>query len=387
MTSANLKTLQNNLLAWFDANRRLLPWRVNSNLYGIWVSEIMLQQTTVKAVVPFWEKFMKQFPDVQALATADEASVLACWSGLGYYRRARNLHSAACRIVEEHGGILPGSRMQWSELPGVGTYASGAIASIGLGEVVPAIDANARRVICRLLFDDPVEAGNLRPAALEKAGSSLVCPERPGDWNEAVMELGATLCRADSVQCSQCPVLDQCEAGLAGVALEIPPRTKKEPAVPVVMAALVVRRGSQILLLPPGSPQQVPLKGKWDLARKDISGLHQGLWTVPVSPWYQGTEAASRALEKTDYIYLWLKRYFQLNVPADKFIALRMASFKHSITRYRLEIKTWEVQINEDWVVDEPNGPLGWSFVGMKVDQPVSKLVSKSLEMFGLRNV
>ncbi len=381
------KILQANLLAWFDANGRCLPWRVKHSLYGVWISEIMLQQTTVAVVIPFWEKFMLKFPNVQALATAPESEILSCWSGLGYYRRARNLHRAARQVMNHLGGQLPSSCKQWQGLPGIGAYTSGAIASIGLGEAVPAVDANARRVLSRWFFDDPVAAGNLQPAALEKIGAAVVSLQRPGHWNEAVMELGAVLCRATTLDCGKCPVLDQCKAGLKGNALEIPPSKKKEPAIAVVLAILVVRQGGKILILPPGKPENVSLPGHWELGRDDISGLHQGLWTLPSSPWYLAGESVGRALQKPGFVGHWLKKRFGFSSHQVKTSTLSVAAFNHSITKFRLKVTVWDIQFHEDRNQIDLDTPFLGRFVNLSPDLPVSKLVTKCLKMFSSGNV
>lgn len=376
------KNLQGNLLIWFQAHGRFLPWRRQRSLYGTWVSEIMLQQTTVAAVIPYWENFMALFPDVQALAQASESEVLSSWSGLGYYRRARNLHLAARLVMDELGGSLPSNRKNWQALPGVGAYASGAIASIGLGERVPAVDANAKRVLSRWFYSDPVLAGNLRPKELEELASSMIADEHPGQWNEAVMELGATLCRAGTAQCAQCPVLDQCQAGLAGVALEIPPPKTPKTMVPIAMATLVVRQGDHLLLLPPGSPVAVPLAGEWELGRPDTSGLHPGFWTLPFSPWYLNTPQIGSALEDAEYVHHWLRHKLHWPLAEIRSSTLRMASFGHSITHYRLSIRTWEVRIPEVVNLEKIKEQNDLSFVIQSTDTPVSKLVTKSLAMF-----
>ena len=217
------------LLDWFDDHQRELPWRQNRSLYGTWISEVMLQQTTVAVVVPYWEKFLTAFPDVAALAAATEEDVLSHWSGLGYYRRAHQLHAAARMVVADLGGALPRDREGWRALPGIGPYASGAIASIGLGERVPAIDANSRRVLSRWLVSDPAAAVKLQPAHLELTGGTLVDEARPGDWNEALMELGALVCRAADPRCQVCPIGGLCRAGVAGTAGRIPSPKSQAP--------------------------------------------------------------------------------------------------------------------------------------------------------------
>jgi len=219
--------LSADLLAWFAVNRRDLPWRGEGDLYGTWVSEIMLQQTTVQAVIPYWRRFMREFPSIVELARADEAAVLSLWSGLGYYSRARNLHRAARWICAEQDGVLPDRYEEWLSLPGVGTYAAGAIASIGCGEAVPALDANARRVLLRWATTDPEALARLakshRRRLVDALGAELVPKESPGTWNEALMELGALVCGARRPDCENCPVAKYCSAWLGGWVESVPP--------------------------------------------------------------------------------------------------------------------------------------------------------------------
>ena len=177
------------LLEHYDAHGRNLPWRESREPYRVWVSEIMLQQTRVETVVPYYARWMERFPTVAALAQADEQSVLKAWEGLGYYARARNLHRSARMVREKLRGDLPTSASSLRTLPGIGAYSAGAIASIAYGEVVPAVDGNARRVLSRLFDEDGTSDALLRRRAVE-----LLDPDRPGDWNQALMELGATVC-------------------------------------------------------------------------------------------------------------------------------------------------------------------------------------------------
>ncbi len=374
--------LQRILLEWFDAEARPLPWRLNPSAYGTWVSEIMLQQTTVATVISYWAKFMSRFPDVESLAAADESEVLALWSGLGYYRRARYLHQAA-RQVQNHGrGQLPKDRRSWQELPGIGAYTSGAIASIAGKEVVPAIDGNARRVISRWLFDDPQEASSLKPAALERLGSTLVDSRRPGDWNQAVMELGATLCSPTGPSCSSCPVLDHCRAGLAGTAEEIPMPTRGAVSSAAVLVTVVLKKGDQVRLIPPGERELLTLEGHRPLVRNDSSGLHEGLYSLPTSPWYLLEKDTLKALQDNGLVARWLGG-LETGASLGQECEIRMGhTFSHSITRYRLQVQVWEVHC-PDLPVFERGIPGVW--VRPSDPLPVSKLVTKSLRQ--TRNV
>src|SRR5215469_12751366 len=192
------------LLAWYDANARDLPWRKDQDPYRVWVSEIMLQQTRVAAVVEHYHEFLRRFPTVKKLAAAREPSVLAAWSGLGYYRRARMLHAAAKVVARERGGTFPHTAAQWRELPGIGRYTAAAIASIAFGECVALVDGNVERVLQR------VSGERLAGESLWNAAESLLDRGRPGDFNQALMELGATVCTPRTPACLTCPVMQTC---------------------------------------------------------------------------------------------------------------------------------------------------------------------------------
>lgn len=195
------------LLAWYDAHKRDLPWRRTKDPYAIWASEIMAQQTQVGTVIPYWERWLARFPTLEALASADEADVLSMWQGLGYYRRAR-LFLAGARWVAVHG--IPQTAEGWKKVPGVGAYTAGAIASIAFDAPAPLVDGNVERVYARL-NDDPAEGAALHRNAWVWAEEQMVA-DRPGDWNQALMELGATVCVPRIPLCSQCPVAEHCLA-------------------------------------------------------------------------------------------------------------------------------------------------------------------------------
>src|SRR6201998_153425 len=200
-TTSQMEAIQHDLLEWFREHQRVLPWRRNKDPYRIWLSEIMLQQTRVAAVIPFYERFLEHFPTIAALAAAPEAEVLRLWAGLGYYSRARNLQAAAKEIVAKHGGEFPRSAEHTLALPGIGSYTAAAILSIAFGERHAVLDGNVARVIARL----GAIRGDLRTPQrwkeLQEIASACLDPKSPGDWNQAMMELGATLCTPKSPQC------------------------------------------------------------------------------------------------------------------------------------------------------------------------------------------
>ncbi len=266
-SAKNAPQLRSQLLAWYDANRRDLPWRHTQDPYAIWVSEIMLQQTRVAAVIERYTAFMERFPNVEALAAAPEQEVLALWSGLGYYRRARMLHKAAQLLAENYVGKLPGTAIELRKLPGIGTYTSAAIASIAYGEPVAVVDGNVERVICRLAgweADGSVGATALRRRIDERA-AQLLAPRRAGDFNQAMMELGATICSPRSPQCGVCPLLEFCKTRGEH---KTTPRTKMQSRT--VACALVLQndRRTKIprkALLEQRSASQSVMPGLWEL--------------------------------------------------------------------------------------------------------------------------
>jgi A/G-specific adenine glycosylase len=248
------------LLSWFEENKRALPWRANRDPYHVWVSEIMLQQTRVAVVIGYYERFMKRFPDVGTLARARETSVVAAWSGLGYYRRARALHAAAKMIVRELGGLFPQSAKDLQELPGIGRYTAAAIASLAFGERCAVVDGNVERVLERVLGWGHTDAG------FWEIAQELLSPERPGDFNEAMMELGATVCLPGKPLCTACPVARLCVTRGPGQAGESAVRKKRE-----LRYALAITRQSVYMVM--RSATASLMAGMWELpaAREDGS--------------------------------------------------------------------------------------------------------------------
>ena len=247
-----LPHLRRALLRWYDENHRDLPWRKTRDPYRIWVSEIMLQQTRVAAVLPRYEKFLQRFPSVEKLASARTRSVLAEWSGLGYYRRARNLHAAAKVIARRFAGAFPESSNQLRELPGIGRYTAAAIASIAFEEPVAVLDGNVERVLRRLLHCATA-------AKSWNAAQKLLDRKRPGDFNQAVMELGATICLPGEPSCSRCPITKFCATRGTG---ELPNR--KPPQVKASVSVVLATRGDSVLLVQRAAKESL-MSGMWEL--------------------------------------------------------------------------------------------------------------------------
>ncbi len=282
-----MTALHSDLLAWFDANKRQMPWRTNPDPYSVWVSEIMLQQTQVSVVIPYFERWMARFPTVETLASAEIDDVLSSWSGLGYYRRARNLHAGAVWICENG---FPSSAKEWLSVPGVGRYTAGAIASIALGEQAALVDGNVERVFARLENSTLTNPG-LNRATWEWAEANL--PQiRAGDWNQALMELGATICTPKNPNCSACPILTYCKSYEARLQGDRPVKSEKRRFIELTRYAKVIEREDTYALV------RIP-EGEW----------WEGMWMFPSSD----------------------------TAPDGQ----RIATIKHTVTHHKLTFELW----------------------------------------------
>ncbi|MEM8607532.1 MAG: A/G-specific adenine glycosylase [Myxococcota bacterium] len=262
-----MPNLRARLLSWYDREGRDLPWRHARDPYAIWVSEVMLQQTRVDTVIPYYERFLAKFPTARALAEADEDEVLAQWSGLGYYRRARLLHQGVREVVAHYGGAVPEDPTERRGLPGVGRYTAGAIGSIAFNREEPVVDGNVSRVLCRLFgIDTPLGSAATTRRLWEEA-ERLVVGRRPGDFNQALMELGATICTPRSPRCSDCPAAEECESMGSEDATRLPIKARKKPPKHVALVMVVATSGR-------GVDRRVWLV-------KGDGALFGGLWGLP----------------------------------------------------------------------------------------------------------
>jgi A/G-specific adenine glycosylase len=256
---------QKDLIGWFSLEQRQLPWRENQDPYRVWVSEIMLQQTRVDTVIPYFNRFIDQFPTIEALAQADEEKVLKAWEGLGYYSRVRNLHAAVKEVSESYGGKVPDSPRDISSLKGVGPYTAGAILSIAYGLPEPAVDGNVMRVLSRiLLIWEDIAKPSVRKI-FEEAVRNLISHDNPSFFNQALMELGALICTPTSPSCLLCPVQEHCGAFIEGVQEELPVKTKKKKQRLVTLAAAVL----------------INKEGKLLIHKRKNTGLLANLWEFP----------------------------------------------------------------------------------------------------------
>lgn len=265
LQSIHIKSFQSDLLQWFENEKRDLPWRKDRDPYKIWVSEIMLQQTRVDTVIPYFNNFIKKFPSIKKLSEADEESVLKAWEGLGYYSRVRNLHSAVKEVQEKYGGEVPKTPKEIASLKGVGPYTAGAILSIAYGIPEPAVDGNVMRVLSRILliWEDIAKPSTRK--IFEKAVREIISHNNPSAFNQALMELGALVCTPTSPACLLCPVREHCQAFQEGVQHELPVKTKGKKQRSVHLAAFILKDSA----------------GKAVIHKRPDEGLLAKLWEFP----------------------------------------------------------------------------------------------------------
>jgi len=332
LSGAALTRFRKNLLAWFSQFQRDLPWRRTRDPYHIWLSEIMLQQTRVRAVIPYYERFLARFPTVDALASAPEEEVLRLWSGLGYYSRARNLQRAAQQIVARHDGLFPRDLEEALALPGIGAYTAAAILSIAYQEEHAVLDGNVARVLARLSAVRGALRANGAWQGLQKTATHLLANKSPGDWNQAMMELGATLCSPRSPQCLLCPVGEFCEARKRGFADLIPEKRAKRDTVEVTLAALVLLdTQNRALLLPPPN-------GAKSSAADDVPTLVSRTWHFPtVSVHF---DAAAVELKKFTEKSLFAGRKFSAKLQP-------LSKVRHAVTYRAVTVLPFQVRVEK----------------------------------------
>jgi A/G-specific adenine glycosylase len=248
MNKKEIRTFRKALVEWYLAAKRDLPWRNTDDPYRIWVSEVMLQQTQVNTVVPYYQKFVQRFGDLKRLARADLQAVLKVWEGLGYYARARNLHRAAGIVLKEHAGVIPDRWEDFHKLPGVGDYIAAAVLSLAFEKPFPVVDGNVKRVLARLLaMENPVNA----PAAAKNfqgTADALLDRDQPGTFNQAMMELGAVVCKPQNPLCDRCPVSKMCQAYNSDQVLKFPKKLKKPPTPQYRIAVGIIFKNGRVLI-------------------------------------------------------------------------------------------------------------------------------------------
>lgn len=351
--------LRQALLDWYRIHQRDLPWRRSRDPYAIWVAEVMLQQTTVAAVIPFWHRFLEAFPTLSRLAEADETEVLKLWAGLGYYRRAKNLLLAARDLAARGEPTLPADPVALRSLPGVGEYTAAAVASIAFGIPDAVVDGNVVRVLTRLTgaTADPSRQP-LRSRLREWAGE-LLDPAAPGDFNQALMELGATVCSPRAPRCCECPWKDACVACRAGTQERIPNLPARRESVAVVRGAVLVRKGDGVLLarIDEGEPNA----GLWEFPSTIV---HHGARDAGPRPkcWGPACEHAMRAgMEERGFA---LERVGEV-----------LARYRHAITHHRIEVYLLDATLASRQRFDRTKRV--WAALGREPEVPLSAIGRK----------
>ncbi len=273
--------VQQKLLAWYQDVKRDLPWRQDQDPYRIWVSEIMLQQTRVDTVIPYYERFMNKFPTLMDLAAASEEEVLKAWEGLGYYSRARHLHSAVKEVAASYGGVVPDDYKSISKLKGIGPYTAGAILSIAYNKPVPAVDGNVLRVMTRLyaINLDITKVSTRRK--VEQLVLRLIPKTSPGDFNQALMELGALICTPTSPDCLECPLNENCSGLQQGKVEELPIKSKAKPPVATPVIIGWFRQGKKVLV-----------------TRRPKEGLLANMWSFPTVAYFKGNHSPAEVIHQ-----------------------------------------------------------------------------------------
>ena len=298
LVATSRTALQKRLLAWFREHRRALPWRASRDPYRVWVAEIMLQQTRIAAVIPYYERFLAEFPAVESLATAHVDEVLRLWSGLGYYSRARNLHRAAQQIVAQHAGKFPRTLDAALDLPGIGRYTAAAVLSIAYDAPLAVLDGNVARVLARL----GAIRGDLREPrrweSLAKTAQQLLPPHAAGDWNQGLMELGEIVCTPRNPSCAQCPVARFCRARALKLTGRIPAPRRKRAPVKIRIAAAILRdpAGRVLLVRDPGAHDGVLFSRMWQFPAVEVAQNPQTELAAHIRT-RLGVECAPLALE------------------------------------------------------------------------------------------
>jgi A/G-specific adenine glycosylase len=340
------QTFRRRLLKWYAEHKRDLPWRRSQNPYRVWVSEVMLQQTQVATVQDYFRRFVKQFPNVKKLAAADEQDVLRLWEGLGYYRRARQLHAAAQTIVAEHGGRFPRDVETLRTLPGIGRYTAGAIASIAFDQREPILEANTIRLLSRLIAypEDPTKSAGQR--LLWQTAEEVLPRQDVARFNQGLMELGSLVCTPKGPKCDACPVASLCAAHEAGLVESIPRSGPKTKFTYVTEAAVVVRKNGQILLRQ--CPEGQRWAGLWDFPRFEIDSE-------------QPPQIQAELVAKTEQ---------QTGIVVEPGPLLR--TIKHGVTRYRITLNCYAARYRSGRIARNGGGKIRWARPAALDDYPLS---------------
>lgn len=339
------RSLARKLLVWFSQHARDLPWRKTHDLYAIWLSEVMLQQTQVATVIPYWQRFLARFPDVASLASADERDVLRLWEGLGYYRRARQLLAAAKQIAAEHQATFPTSFAAVRALPGVGRYTAGAILSIGLDQRLPILEANTIRVLSRLTAFEGDPASTAGQKYLWSVAEQILPARACGAFNQSLMELGSEICTPKSPACERCPVAALCSARERDLVEQIPRPAKRMNYEDLTEVAVIIRERGRVLVrhCQPGE--------RW-----------AGLWDFPRFSAMDGGVAVEQQ------VAVQLRELIGCDVTPGR----HLTTIKHGVTRFRITLHCYEAALGTRSARIAAAGNLRWVEIGRLADYPLS---------------
>jgi len=357
LSNAERAAFRRRLLRWYGKHARVLPWRANRDPYRIWLSEVMLQQTTVAMATPYFEGFVATFPTVHDLAAADEQRILRMWEGLGYYRRARGLHAAAKQVVSEHRGEFPRDVASLMRLPGVGRYTAGAVASFAYDTPAPIVEVNTLRVLARLTAFDGDSASTAGRRFIWQTAEELVPRKGAGQFNYALMELGAVVCKPAEPRCDKCPVTASCAAFQSGQQNEVPRLAAKPKPTAVREAAVVVRRNGHVLLRQ--RPKGERWEGMWDFPRFELESE---------GPLFVRDELVAKVREQT-------------GVTIEPGGVLK--TIKHGVTRFRITLDCYEAKPAGGRVRSSAMRPVRWTPFGELAELPLSASARKIAQSLG----
>ncbi|MFC3885358.1 A/G-specific adenine glycosylase [Bacillus songklensis] len=321
----NINQFQHDLISWFEKEQRTLPWRADQDPYKVWVSEVMLQQTRVDTVIPYFNNFIQQFPSIESLANADEEKVLKAWEGLGYYSRVRNLQAAVKEVHENYGGKVPNTREEISQLKGVGPYTTGAVLSIAYGVPEPAVDGNVMRVLSRILsiWEDIAKPKTRR--LFEEVVRSIISKENPSFFNQGLMELGAIVCTPTSPSCLLCPVREHCRGFHEGVQDQLPVKSKKKSSKTVQLTASVLTNED----------------GKVLIHKRPGTGLLANLWEFP------NVEVTEEAGSEQEQFLAYLQTHYRAKADLQKPFATIQHVFSHLVWNIQVYRGTLESEVEQ----------------------------------------
>ena len=351
--------IREKLTEWYRINKRDLPWRDTKDPYAIWVSEVMLQQTRIDTVLSYYQRWMDKFPDILSLANASEGEVLGVWEGLGYYQRALNLHKSARSIINQCKSKIPDSYNELKKLSGVGDYIAGAISSIAFGKKEAALDGNGIRILSRIIgFAEPVDLARNKQQ-LRLALKDLLPDESPGDFNQALMDLGSIICKSRNPACAICPLREACFAFSDGSQKKYPVKTPKKKIPHVLVVAGVLIRNGKVLI-----------------DKRKTGGLLGGLWEFP-----------GGKIEKGEDIEAALQREFKEELGIKIFIIERKNSYKHAYTHFKVTVHTFLVEIKAGKPRPLESEEIRWVNIKNLGDYPMGKVdrsISKDIQLLDI---